>query len=73
MESFYLSLAEIMEVDQVKADDVLRDFPEWDSLTVLSMIAMVHQQYSLRLTAGDLRSVETAQDLRDLIAEKRGG
>jgi len=72
MESFYVKLAEIMEVDQVQADSILRDFPEWDSLTALSVVAMVHNRYGLSLTAGDLKNVETARDLCSLIDEKRG-
>jgi acyl carrier protein len=72
MESFYLKLAEIMEVDEVRADSVLRDYPEWDSLTALSVVAMVHSRYGLSLTAGDLKGVETARDLCGLIEEKRG-
>jgi acyl carrier protein len=72
METFYFDLAEIMEVDEVRADNVLKDFAEWDSLTVLSVIAKVHSQYGFSLTADDLRVVDTARDLRDLIAGKRG-
>jgi acyl carrier protein len=52
---------------------VLRDFPEWDSLTVLSLIARVRTQYGLTLQASDLRGFATARELRDLIATKRMG
>ena len=72
MDGFYDKIAEIMEVDAVNASDVLADFPEWDSLSVLSAIAMVGADYGVNLTAADLRSVATAQALRDLVAARRG-
>lgn len=72
MDDFYGKIAEILEVDDVKASDVLADFPEWDSLSVLSVIAMVGSDYGVNLVAGDLRGVATAQGLRDLVAQKSG-
>ena len=71
MESFYAELAEIMEVDEVRPESVLSEFIEWDSLTVLTVIAQVHKEYGLRLHASDLKSVETAGDLLHLIEEQR--
>ena len=38
MESVYAKLAEILEVDEVKPDDVLKNFDNWDSLTVLVVL-----------------------------------
>ena len=52
--------------------DVLADFAEWDSLSVLSVIAMVGSDYSVNLTAANLRGIATAQALRDLVAGKCG-
>lgn len=67
MDTFYADLAEIMEIEEIEAQSVLRDFAEWDSLTVLSLIARVRTEYGLTLSANDLRPVETAKDLHDLI------
>ncbi len=72
MEGFYEKIAEILEVDAVNASDVLADFEEWDSLSVLSAIAMIGADYGVNLTAADLRGVATAQALRDLVAARRG-
>jgi acyl carrier protein len=72
MEGFYEKIAEILEVDTLNASDELADFPEWDSLSVLSAIAMIGADYGVNLTAADLRGVATAQDLRDLVARKGG-
>jgi acyl carrier protein len=72
MDGFYEKIAEILEVDAVNASDVLADFPEWDSLSVLSVIAMAGADYGVNLTAADLRGVATAQALRDVVALKSG-
>jgi acyl carrier protein len=72
MEGFYEKIAEILEVDAVKPSDVLADFPEWDSLSVLSAIAMIGADYGVNLAAADLRGVATAQALRDLVSARRG-
>ncbi|MCX6925051.1 MAG: acyl carrier protein [Verrucomicrobia bacterium] len=63
MENFYGKLAEILEVDELKPDDVLQDFEDWDSLTVLSVLAMLDANYGVNLTAGDLRQIKTAAEL----------
>ena len=39
MDEFYTNLVDIFEVDEVNPDSVLRDFENWDSLTVLSVLA----------------------------------
>jgi acyl carrier protein len=72
MEGFYQKIAEILEVEAVNASDVLADFEEWDSLSVLSTIAMIGADYGVNLTAADLRGAATAQALRDLVAGRRG-
>jgi len=72
MDDFYQKIAQILEVDAVNASDVLADFPEWDSLSVLSAIAMIGKDYGVNLMARDLRGVDTAQTLRDLVAGRRG-
>jgi len=67
MEPFYHKLAEVMEVDEIQAEDDLKSFPEWDSLTVLSVIAMIGSDYRVNLSARDLKSIETARSLYELI------
>jgi acyl carrier protein len=67
MDEFKVKLADILEIDEVHAGDVLRDFAEWDSLTVLSVLAMIHSDYGVSLSANDIRNVVTVQSLYDLI------
>ena len=72
MDEFFNKVAGILEVDEVKPTDVLADFPEWDSLSVLSVIAMIGTDYGVNLRAADLKGVSTAQGLQDLVLRTRG-
>ena len=72
MEEIYGKLADILQVDQVKPTDVLASFEEWDSLSVLSVVAMLDAQYGVNLSAKELLGVSTAQGLVELITQKRG-
>jgi acyl carrier protein len=63
MEDIYVKLAEILEVEQVQPGDVLRQFENWDSLTVLSILATLDASYGVNLTAGELRGIQTAGEL----------
>jgi acyl carrier protein len=71
VDDFYGRLAEKLEQETLRAGDVLRDFPEWDSLTVLSVVAMIDEAYGVNLGAEDLVAVETAGDLEALVRARR--
>ena len=71
METLYNELREILEVDDVNADQVLADFETWDSLAALSLVASVSANYGVTLSRGDLRSVTTVGDLENLVRSRR--
>ena len=56
--------------EEFKADTVFKSLDEWGSLTALSIIAMVDEEFEKRITGADLRSVETIQDLYNLVMAK---
>ena len=72
MNTLYAKLAEILEVgiEEVSADTVLRDFELWDSLTVLSILAMLDQDYHVNILATDLVPVITVGDLAALVQSR---
>lgn len=72
MEEIYAKLADILQVDEVNPTDILTSFEEWDSLSVLSVMAMVDADYGVNLSAPEMADVSTAQGLVELIAQKRG-
>ena len=70
MENFDSLIAEILEVDTIKAEDQLTSFECWDSLTLLSIIALSDQNYGVNLTANEVLSANTVGGLKDLIKAK---
>jgi acyl carrier protein len=63
MHDIYSKLAEILEVERVNSADVLSEFEYWDSLTVLSILAMLDSEYGVNLTAAKIRQMKTAGEL----------
>ena len=51
MDDFESSMAEILEVDHVELTDELESFDTWDSLTILSIIALCEEKYKVALSA----------------------
>lgn len=68
---FYDQLAKILNIEEVKPENVLKDFEAWDSLAVLSVLAMADSKYGAAIKAEEIRSVVTAADLADLVAAKQ--
>lgn len=54
----------------LKPETVFKDLEEWDSLTALSIISMVDEEYDKTLTPSDIRGSETIKDLWELIEAK---
>jgi len=71
MNEFLKKLAEILEAGEVKETDALKDFPQWDSLAVLSVIAMLDANYGVNLRAADFGPVNSAADLWNLVQSKK--
>ena len=47
-----------------------RELDDWSSLAALSIIAMVDEEFEKRITGADLRSVNTIEELYNLIQSK---
>lgn len=48
-------------------DTKFRDLDEWSSLTALSILAMVDEEYDVQLKADEMRKTNTIQELFDLV------
>lgn len=44
-------------------ETAFRELDEWDSLTALSVIAMVDEEFDKQITGADIRSVSTIEEL----------
>jgi len=66
MEDFLKQLADILEIDAVNENDVISDQESWDSLTLLSIIALADSKYHVSLRANDIKE-KTAKELYKLM------
>lgn len=71
MNEFLQKIAAILEVEQVQETDDLKAFEQWDSLAVLSVIAMLDANYGVNLRAADFGPVKSAADLWQLVQARK--
>lgn len=68
---FLAKIAEILEVASVSENDDLKTFPQWDSLAVLSVIAMLDASYGINLRAADLQAAQSAGALWVVVQQRK--
>ena len=56
-------IAEILEVENVVGSEELMSFDEWDSLTALSIIALMDSDYGKQLTNDQIKGFKTVNDI----------
>ncbi|MFN7906026.1 MAG: acyl carrier protein [Pseudobdellovibrionaceae bacterium] len=56
--------------DAIASTTVLQDLAQWDSLAVVSIIAMLDNDYNLWLSGNDIRESKTVGDLFSKINRK---
>lgn len=49
-------------------DTKFRELDEWSSLTALSILAMVDEEYDVQLKANEMRKTNTIQELFNLVS-----
>lgn len=67
-------MEEIMELDEgvLKETDVLEDFDEWDSIAMLSFIAMMDSDFNETVSGEEVRSFVTVQDALERMEVRDG-
>ena len=73
MEHFIQLLSDALEKDSEKIDkkDEFRNYEEWDSLAVLSLIAMIKQNYYITIPRKDFDELNTVSELYEYIQARR--
>lgn len=61
---------ETTDISTITPETEFKQLEEWDSMLALSLIAMVDDEYSLKLTGDDIRSSNTIEDLYSKIKAK---
>jgi acyl carrier protein len=67
MENFKSLISEVLEVDSVEMTDELISFDSWDSLTILSIIAVVSDEFNVELGREEIENSKTIGGLKELI------
>lgn len=52
---------------EIQPDTEFKELEEWDSLTAMSVIAMVKTEYNKTITGKEIRSCDTVEDLFNLV------
>ncbi len=62
-------LEETFDIDEgaLNPDMLLDDIDEYDSMTKLSLIVMVEENFGKKLSGAEIRSFETVQDILDIM------
>ena len=51
-------------------ETIFREIEEWSSLTALGIIAMVDEEYHVKLTGDDIRASKTIEDVYNCVKSK---
>lgn len=72
-EKFIAAFADCLEIEaeSLQADTYFKELPEWDSLTLLNVMAMLEDEFEFQISRQQLDQAQTLQDLIALI-EKAG-
>ncbi len=62
-------LEDILDVDSgsLSCDQSLDDIDEWDSLSALSVVVMIKDEFNVKLTGAQVRAFKTIQDIIDVM------
>jgi acyl carrier protein len=66
MNNFYEDMANLLEADTVKDEDVLKSFECWDFLTRLTIIATADSKYGVNISADDVDNAMTIGGVKKL-------
>lgn len=61
MDDIIQKLSEILEVENLDITKRFKDYDEWDSLTSLSIIAMLDSDYNLSMTFKEIASFDSIE------------
>jgi acyl carrier protein len=74
METKFIELfKETLEIEDrdINLTDTFRDYPEWDSLAFLSVIAMIDEEYDIVIEGNDFKLLKTVGELIEEIKKRK--
>ena len=73
LKEFIVNFAEQLDdtdISALKPETDFKELDEWSSLTALSIIAMVDEEYNVTLKGEDIRTSDTIEDLFNIVKSK---
>lgn len=68
MEQFIEKMVDILDSEEeITMDTVLDDLEEWDSLSLVSFMAMANAVYGKKVVPADVKAAGTIKDLYELV------
>lgn len=58
------------DASEIKAETAFKELEEWSSLTALSVIAMVDEEYDVKVKGDDIRNSQTVNDLFEVVKSR---
>lgn len=71
MEILIEEMLDIFEIDEINSEIVLRELELWDSLSVISLLAVLDESYGINIEATEIVDVITAADLFAFVEQRR--
>lgn len=71
MDDFLSEMTEILEAEVVTPSDELQDFESWDSLAMLSVVAMADANFGVKISSDEVKKAETVEALYHMITAKK--
>ena len=73
MEEIVEKFKEILEINdrELSLSDEFRKYDEWDSLTYLSVIAMLDEEYGIQIEENEFKQLKTIGDLLNAVKSKQ--
>lgn len=59
------------DASEFKAETEFKKLDEWSSLLALSIIAMVDEEYDVRIKGDDIRNSRTIEDLYNVVKSRK--
>lgn len=68
MEQFIEKMVDILDSEEeITMNTVLGELEEWDSLSIVSFMAMVNAVYGKKVVLANVKAAETIKDLYELV------
>lgn len=64
MEKFIEEMVDILDSEEeITMETVLEDLDEWDSLSIVSFLALANTMYGKKISSAEVKEAKTIQDL----------